>query len=145
MKCQSLLLKSFLDNGVPDASIFEVEEHDVDIQALQDGLAEGDILVQLLVASADPYLRFHVKSTGRFKLNEPIRVYVAGKVLASKSNLYAVGDLFGANLPLTKVQVVSKEVLQSGSHWKLTDYLDEAHISLGVGKLKIRLTSAARH
>lgn len=136
MKCQSLILAKFLDEGIPDFSLFNLEVYDVNIDTMKEDLAEGGILVQLLVASADPYLRFHVKSSGRFKLNEPIKVYVAGKVLASKSDLYAVGDLLGANLPLTTVQIVPLEVLQGGSHWKLTDFLDEEHISQGVGKFE---------
>eukprot|EP01031_Cornospumella_fuschlensis_P027050 gene27050-32685_t len=135
MKCQSLILTRSLDEGVPDGSIFRVDESDIDVEAAKQTLQEGDMLVQLLVASADPYLRGHIKSVGEVKPGSPMHCFVVGRVLASRSGTYGEGDLFGAQLDLVTVQVVTRSTLARTLHWKLTGYVDESNITYGVGIL----------
>jgi NADPH-dependent curcumin reductase len=92
----------------------------------------GGILVQTLVASADPYLR------GRFKTmpaGAAVEVFQAGRVIGSTSPAWAVGDLWGGRLPLITEQFVSAARLATGEVWRLTGLVDEAHISYGIGVL----------
>jgi 2-alkenal reductase len=61
--------------------------------------------------------------------------YIAGKVLESNSPEWKAGDLIGASVPYTTVQAISGEELKQTLTWKLTDYITEDQISLGVGLL----------
>ena len=47
----------------------------------------------------------------------------------------AVGDLIGANLPFSTVQVVTEDKLKATAAWKLTGLITEEQISLGIGIL----------
>jgi NADPH-dependent curcumin reductase CurA len=133
MLSKSLILVQNQDEGLPESTTFRIDINEVNIDNLKNSLLPNQLLVQLLVASADPYLRGQIKSTGSFKAGQVMQCFVAGKVLHSTHNDWIEGDLFGANLPVTSIQVISPQ--STGMLWKLTSYLDEEHISQGVGVL----------
>ena len=60
MECKSIILRSPLDEGIPGPEHFEVILNIIDPHAM----CFGDVLVQALVFSADPYLRGQIKTTG---------------------------------------------------------------------------------
>ena len=64
--------------------------------------------------------------------------FVSGKILVSKSKKWKAGDLFGANLPLSTFQILSKTQRENTVMWNLTSHLDEKNLSLGVGVLGMR-------
>jgi NADPH-dependent curcumin reductase CurA len=134
--CKTLVLAKLLDEGIPDDSIFRVEETEMDLESLKATVQENGILVQLLVASADPFLRRRIKPVpGGFTANTPMSCYVAGKILASKHPSWVEGDLFGAFLPLVTIQVIQAANLAVIQSWKLTGLIEEDQISYGVGVL----------
>ena len=57
------------------------------------------------------------------------------QVIASRNPEWRVGELFGAHLPFTTVQVLSAERLAKSLVWRLTGLLTEETISLGIGVL----------
>lgn len=63
MESKAIYLQENIDEGLPESHHFEIKSHTVDVSAL----CEGDIAVQLIVLSADPYLRGQIRSTGRIK------------------------------------------------------------------------------
>jgi NADPH:quinone reductase len=80
----------------------------------------------------DPYLR------GGLKVGEvprPMSGFVSGIVVASKNPNWVEGDLFGASLPYTTIQVVTADQMAKTLMWKLTGYIDAEHLSYGVGVL----------
>jgi NADPH-dependent curcumin reductase CurA len=126
---KTLLLTKYFDEGVPDSTIFRVVQNEVDLNSLISSVQEGGILIQQLVASADPYLRYSIKSAGGIKLGTPMHCFVAGRVLASKHPNWAEGDLIGTHLPLMTIQEVDPAFLASTLSWKLTGLIKEEQIS----------------
>lgn len=124
---KTLILLKGLDNGQLTKDFFEVRESEIDTSFLKD----GDLMLQILCMSADPYLRGSFKVAGANQAGNAIRGFVSGKVTASKNADWVVGDLFGANLPFSTVQIVTKDVAVTLR--KLTGYLTESTISQGVG------------
>jgi NADPH-dependent curcumin reductase CurA len=61
--------------------------------------------------------------------------FVAGLVLESQNADWEEGDLFGAKLPFITEQTLTEGDLKTHTIWKLTDYITEDQISLGVGIL----------
>lgn len=126
----SVVLKIKVDEGPP------LQEHfDIVLSPAPTSISDGDILIQVLSISADPYLRGAMKSTGTMEVGSPIKGFVAGKVLQSKNDKWKEGDLFGGLLPFTTIQIVSASTLAHTPMWKLTDVIDESEIALGVGAL----------
>lgn len=128
-EAKSVVLKVNVDEGFPGPEHFQIKTSPVPTE-----VPSGGILVQCLVFSADPYLRNSVKSTSK-KPGDTMEGFVAGKVLESKSDKWKAGDLFGASLPFTTVQVVTAEALANTVSWSLTDHITEDQISLGIGVL----------
>ena len=133
---KNLHLKEAIDFGVPGPENFEVLQTSVH----SDDMENGDILVQLLSISADPYLRNSVKKTkgamnsGSNEEGAIMQGFVSGRVLRSKNEAWIEGDFFGAHSHFSTVQIVSKA--NAKGFWKLTDLIeDESQISLGVGVL----------
>jgi NADPH-dependent curcumin reductase CurA len=73
--------------------------------------------------------------TGHTKPGSVMEGFIAGKVLESNSPDWKVGDLFGASRPFATVQAITGDELKKIMIWKLTDYITEDQISLGVGIL----------
>lgn len=61
--------------------------------------------------------------------------FVAGTVVASRRPDYSAGDLFGASLPFTTIQIVDAEAAKSILMWRLSGLLTEETISHGIGVL----------
>lgn len=62
--------------------------------------------------------------------------FVSGVVVASKNNPdWAVGDFIGGAMDFATIQVLAPARLAQTIVWKLTGYVDETNISLGVGAL----------
>ena len=129
---KSLFLKSSVGEGLPGPEHFRVSEIDPFLD-----LNPGDILVKLLVISADPSHRIMIKPvpTGyaHVKQGERMSGFVAGKVMESRNSNWVTGDLFGAYLPFTTIQVVTSAHLSKTLIWKLTNIIDESNISYGIG------------
>eukprot|EP00662_Eupelagonemidae_sp_cell21_P046888 gene46888-51070_t len=109
---QTVTLKAPIPDGVPGPEHFKITEAPV-----------GEVEA----GGADPYLRGGCK---RMPPGSPMSGFVAGRAKG-----WAVGDLVGASLPFTTVQVVSKEAQAKTAIWKLTGHLTEATISYGIGIL----------
>jgi len=62
---------------------------------------------------------------------QPVRGFVAGKVLASSLDDWSPGDLFGASLPFSTYQTLTKEQIDQTVMWKLTGLISVEEISLG--------------
>jgi NADPH-dependent curcumin reductase CurA len=137
MEAKSVHLKTYCDEGMPGPEHFDITTTAVNVDDLQD----GDIVVKASVMSPDPYLRSQIKNSASTAglapkpLGSVMSGFIAGKVIASKNPKWTVGDLIGASLPFQTVQIVSAAALQSTVAWKLTDLVDEAHVSHGVGVL----------
>lgn len=121
---KTLRLKTKLPEGMPGNEHFDIETTAAPVLD-----AEGSMLVQVMVMSADPYMRGGIKTA---EDNSVMRGFVAGKVIGSKHPDWGVGDLFGCHLPLSTVQVVD---LSQAQPWRLTGLISEDEISLGVGVL----------
>lgn len=123
---RTLILKVSLDEGLPGPEHFEIRESPTPV------IGDG-VIVMLLTVSADPYMRYRIRSDGDYKPGEPMLGLVAGKILDSKVPEWKIGDLFGAELPYTDVQAVSARKVKSFR--RLTGLISEDQISLGIGAL----------
>jgi NADPH-dependent curcumin reductase CurA len=132
---KSLILIDHLDEGMPGPEHFRIDEQDFDVESTQQSLPANSLLLQALVASADPYMRGVIKSTGSMKPGDVVGGFIAGKVLASTIPDWNAGDFFGAHLPIKTYQIVEQKVISATMMWKLTSFLTEENISLGVGVL----------
>lgn len=133
---KTVILKQTVDEGVPGPEHFDTQE-----SALPDleGEVEGSIQVRITAMSADPYLRMRIKTSSAFgnvQPGEAMSGFVVGKVVGSKGNSsWAVGDLFGGNLPYSTVQNLTPDDLKVNLLWKLTGILSEEELTLGLGLL----------
>jgi len=126
-KAKTVVLLRQID-GVPSPKLgedFGIVESEAPTSAPKEG-----VLVNVLYMSVDPYLRGVSRRT---KPNDPMVGFVSGKIVESNVPEFKAGDLFGASLPFTTIQTVSKEGLASVR--KLTGYLKEEELSLGIGLL----------
>jgi NADPH-dependent curcumin reductase CurA len=132
MSAKTIVLKSYVEEGVPTQDNFEIVEQEIP------PVVEGSIQVKILAMSADPYLRgrMNPNSPMKYPLGEAMSGFVVGKVIASQNNSnWTEGDLFGGSLPFSTIQTLTPEALQSSLLWKLTGLLDESEITLGLGLL----------
>jgi len=131
--CRSVWLKGWLDEGVPGPEHFAIKDSEVDLGSLE----AGGIVLRSLVMSVDPYLRGGLKNRNK-SAGTGERVmsgFVAGRVEASKSDTYAVGDLIGCSANFSTLQVLSAQDIAKTLIWKLPAMVTEENISLGVGAL----------
>eukprot|EP00602_Paraphysomonas_sp_CaronLab_P010703 CAMPEP_0185039032 /NCGR_PEP_ID=MMETSP1103-20130426/35443_1 /TAXON_ID=36769 /ORGANISM="Paraphysomonas bandaiensis, Strain Caron Lab Isolate" /LENGTH=345 /DNA_ID=CAMNT_0027577761 /DNA_START=19 /DNA_END=1053 /DNA_ORIENTATION=- len=130
---KSVVLKASLDEGLPGPEHFDIVENIVNDPQ------QGEIQVQILAMSADPYLRIRIKSESAFGAVKPGSVmdgFVVGKVVRSNGvSKWSEGDTFGAMMPFTTIQNLSEEKLASTLMWKLSDMVSEDELTLGLGIL----------
>jgi NADPH-dependent curcumin reductase CurA len=134
LQSKTVTLKQSVDEGLPGPEHFSTVEREV--AALGD--EAGAVQLQVTAMSADPYLRMRIKSSSSFgnvAPGEAMSGFVVGKVLASNSSEWAVGDLFGGNLPFSTVQTLSADELKASMLWKLNGVLSEEELTLGLGLL----------
>ena len=93
MKVQTIWLKGPVDEGIPQPEHFEVRQERIEPAEMED----GDFLLQVLVMSADPYLRGSIRSSNPLhsaSSSTSQRVmtgFVAGKIVESKNALWKKG------------------------------------------------------
>jgi NADPH:quinone reductase len=96
MKIKKIVL-DHRPKGEPDASIFRFEE------GVLDPLKEGEVLIEPLYFSVDPYMRARMNEAKSyippFQVNEPIEGGVVGKVKESRSNNFKENDYVMGSLP----------------------------------------------
>jgi len=125
---KTVCLNDVLASGIPGPEHFTIKEEPVPV--LEN---DGDILVQCLALSADPYLRGGIKPGRGKKAGDAMNGFVAGVVLESKSEKWVAGDLFGGAFDFSNMLLITKEMMGKTIMWKLTDLIDEDKISYGVG------------
>ncbi|WP_163651867.1 NADP-dependent oxidoreductase [Listeria sp. PSOL-1] len=96
--------------GLPSKDTFEIK--DVKLKGMQ----SGDVHIQLVYLSVDPYLRGRMNDTKSyippFKLNEPIVSTGIGKVVKSKSDDFLEGDFVIGSVPWQEEAILPGETLQ---------------------------------
>lgn len=129
MNARTVTLTSVVPEGLPGPEHFSIVETPA---PTEDSLVEGDLLLQVMVMSADPYLRPGIKSG---EVPRPMSGFVAGRVVTSRKQGWESGDFFGASLPFSTFQVLSAEAAAKTVMWKLTGKVTEETISHGIGVL----------
>jgi NADPH-dependent curcumin reductase CurA len=124
---KTVMLARLIPEGVPAQTDFTISESPAPVCD-----ADGDIVVQVMAMSADPYLRGGCKSGD---VPRAMQGFVAGKVTESKNTDWPVGTLLGAHLPFCTLQKVPKEMIAAIPMWNLSTHITEGQISLGVGVL----------
>lgn len=133
---KTVLLNDYLEEGVPGPEHFTISEQVVDLNEVIANLEEGGLVLQTLVMSADPYLRNTMRSTGQLKPGSAMTGFLAGKVLASKSEKWVAGDFYGGGLPFSTHHILTGEQAQKAMIWKLSGLIpSEDKISYGIGVL----------
>ena len=123
---KTVMLAKLIPEGIPSPDDFTVDEKPAPKCA-----AEGDILLQVMAMSADPYLRSGCK-TG--DVPRAMAGFVAGKVVESMNKAWPVGTLMGAHLPFCTLQLISAQMLAAVPAWPLKG-IEESNVSLGIGVL----------
>ncbi|MFV8337324.1 NADP-dependent oxidoreductase [Flavobacterium sp. RSP29] len=97
-------------NGTPLLNHFRFEE--IELNALQ----QGEVLVQGMYYSVDPYMRGRMNEgksyVPQFELNKAIEGGVLATVLESKSDLFKTGDVVLGALPWNEKMIASDKNLQ---------------------------------
>ena len=135
MEAKAIVLTSFCDEGLPGANNFEIVTKVVQVANLN----PGELVLQNLVLSPDPYMRGRMKSNNFSGVKSPvgdvISGFVAGEVIASACDSIPVGTLYGAALPFQTIIRISEDALKKTLFWNLSAYVTKETISYGVGLL----------
>lgn len=133
---RSIILVDYVEDGIPSPENFTVFEEDFDIaEALRSCPVDG-VVLQNLVLSADPYQRLSIRKNGHIDQmvpGQPMKGVLAGKVLASRSDKWRVGDLYGGILPFQTYVVLDAAQVRTVFMYNLSGYVNESNISLGIG------------
>jgi NADPH-dependent curcumin reductase len=134
LTAHTITLAASINEGIPSADNFRVVSS---AAPTADALTDGDLLIRATHFSADPYQRSSIRSDrpNAKKVGEALTGFISGVVVASQNAAWVAGDLFGASLPLTTIQVVTPAILSRTVFWKLTGFCTEDKLSLGVGVL----------
>jgi len=87
----------------------------------------------VLYISPDPYMRMGLMPAGGGEAGMPIKGFVCGRVLDSKSKQWFPGEFLGVRAKFTTALVLSEEALAGA--WRLTGLINEETASMGVGIL----------
>lgn len=112
---------------VPGPEHFEIRSEPAPQEA-----PEGGILIQVLVLSADPYLRGGCKTKNK---GEEMSGFIAGKVIESHMDGWVKDDYIGGSFPFTNVLALTAGDMGKTVTWKLTGMVDDETITRGVGVL----------
>lgn len=100
---RKILLKS-RPNGMPDKSNFEITD------AFVPELKDGELLLKALYISVDPYMRGRMSDAKSyappFEVGKPMQGGVVARVLESKADGFASGDVVLGNLNWQELQTV---------------------------------------
>lgn len=132
---KTLTLIQSVDSGLPKPEHFHIDEEEYDLEKAKNDCPEGGVVLQSMMLSADPYLRFHIRSSGQVHPGQLMRGHVAGKVLESKNDSWVAGDLFAGYLPFQTYLTLDEESLRNASLNQMTEYIDESQLNLAVGIL----------
>ena len=69
---KSVVLKSYFDEGIPGPEQFDIVSSEI-----AEDIPENSILLEVLVISADPYLRGSIKSSGSSKPGQIMSGFIA--------------------------------------------------------------------
>jgi len=129
---RTLMVAAPCDAGMPSREHVRVDEGTVSSE-----LPPGAVRLRALYLSADPYMRSQLRSNSPRKIapGEALRGFLVARVEASTLETWAVGDVLGASLPLSTLQVVTGAALARTATWRLTGLVEDARLSLGVGAL----------
>jgi len=133
LPCRTLVVAACCDEGTPGREHVRVVDGAV-LAELPEG---GAVRLRALYLSADPYMRSQLRSGSARGIapGEPLRGFLVARVEASTLAGWAVGDVLGASLPLSTLQVVTGAALARTAAWRLTGLVEDARLSLGVGAL----------
>ncbi|KAF6262190.1 hypothetical protein COO60DRAFT_1636219 [Scenedesmus sp. NREL 46B-D3] len=115
----SVLWKDYVDNRAVQESDFIVATSEIDPASLQD----GEVLVELLYLSVDPYLRGRMRRMksyyfiGPFESGKPLSSGGIGLVKASKAAAYAEGDVVSGMLPWSSHAVLDEAAQEQLAWW----------------------------
>lgn len=132
----SIILVDYVEDGIPSPDNFMVIEEGYDLAEALRSCPEDGVVLQNLVLSADPYQRLSIRKNGHIDQmvpNQPMKGVLAGKVLASRSNKWRAGDLYGGILPFQRFVTLDGAQLRTVFMYSLNGYVDESNISLGIG------------
>eukprot|EP00882_Tetradesmus_deserticola_P033412 GHRQ01038171.1.p1 GENE.GHRQ01038171.1~~GHRQ01038171.1.p1 ORF type:complete len:120 (+),score=34.96 GHRQ01038171.1:108-467(+) len=105
----SVLWKDFVDKGAVKVTDFNVSTNEIDPDSLQD----GEVLVELLYLSVDPYMRGRMRRmkssyfVGPFEGGQPLASGGIGLIKASKTATYVEGDVVSGMLPWSSHAVLN--------------------------------------
>ena len=129
----SVTLIAPFDEGVPGPEHFQITQSTVPPPK-----GEGSIQVKLTGLAADPFLRGRFKTTNVpvYAPGATISGFVVGKVVTSNNNAnWKEGDIFGSMMEFTTVQNFTAAQLEKILIWKLTDFIAESELDLGLSIL----------
>jgi NADPH-dependent curcumin reductase CurA len=136
---QSIVLKEFVDSGLPEPDHFKIQAELFDEEKAKSDLQDGGFIVEVKALSVDPFQRATIRSDGKHKsavkVGEPLNGFVVGNITHSKNSHWKVGDLFGAGLPFVTRQIVTPEILKKTAIWKLTGHVTDENLTYGLGIL----------
>mmetsp|Transcript_28317 Transcript_28317/g.74336 ORF Transcript_28317/g.74336 Transcript_28317/m.74336 type:complete len:353 (+) Transcript_28317:184-1242(+) len=126
---KTVTLIEHIPEGIPGPEHFAIHQTAAPTAA---ALQDGEVLVRVTHMSADPYLRSGCKSEAKGgAVPRPMKGFVVASVVESKRPGVEAGDLIGADLPFTTIQVLPKGAFL----WSLGKHLSPERASLGVGIL----------
>jgi hypothetical protein len=105
----SILFKDYVNDGAVPADNFVPSNGSVH----PDHLKEGEVLVQLLYLSVDPYMRMQMKDAksyrAGFQPGQPIESRCVGQVVASTSERWEKGDVVAGMMPWSSHVVLDRK------------------------------------
>ncbi|GLJ22395.1 hypothetical protein SUGI_0421550 [Cryptomeria japonica] len=127
VKNRELVLVSYTEEGPVTDDHLKIRESNFNIN----GCKEGEVTVQNMWVSVDPYIRWLIKEPARalyfdtFKLNEPITSPMVGKVVFSANSGFEVGDVVTGMYQVSEYTIVEGSALRKldTNLFKPSDYL----------------------
>ncbi|XP_031378612.1 (+)-pulegone reductase-like [Punica granatum] len=116
VRSKECYLSAFASDGIPTSD--HLRFRTVDLPVSVTSIPDGHIAVEILSISVDPYLRTRMLGRedglyfSQFKLDEVVLSCGVGKVIASKDDRYATGDItMSLVFPVAEYAVVPSELI----------------------------------